>query len=222
MTALEKTIFNAALGAARTYSKMTGGSWLSEGPEVFLQTEVARAIWQADKKGRKVFIDLPNKRISEWLESKISLPREARQRPDIFIVNKSWDPIAAIEVKTKGNFTGVLKDAAKVKKSFKRTGHPKVGYLLVYFEGGKCLKQGEEKQKRETAQKYVRDQFLLQLKKLRKSDRHWSCAAKKVGDTYVYSEEELLKFSDKRQRNWYRGSGFAWAIGLYRLRVAGT
>jgi hypothetical protein len=137
MNALEKTILKSSFDAMRTYSKMSDGGWLSDGPEHFLQTVVACAVWHGNN-NRRVLIDTPYIKIAEWTETLNNLrPRDERQRPDIFITNASWVPRAVIEIKTKGNNSSIDKDAEKIERHFEIKGHATAGYLLIFFLGWK-------------------------------------------------------------------------------------
>jgi hypothetical protein len=216
MKAIEKTILKAARSAAKKYSAMADGAWLSEGPEHFLQNEVAQAVWRESKKNW-VLIDLSNGKINKWIEDKLCLPRDVRKRPDIYVVDHSWDhPIAVIEVKTKGDLNNVLKDAKKIKDSFKYHGAP--GYLLVCRDGFKYLNKGTKSQKRKAAERHRDGQFSKLRKMLRKSDPRWSCISKKCGGTTGGETTDAeVSQTPLKKRNHARGTTYAWGVRLYRF-----
>ncbi|MGO8865859.1 MAG: hypothetical protein ACLQME_05075, partial [Alphaproteobacteria bacterium] len=67
MNKLERTILRAAVTANRNYLKMTDGEWLNHGPEHFLLSEVARAIWR--NQNFWVFVDTSGDNVADALVS---------------------------------------------------------------------------------------------------------------------------------------------------------
>lgn len=184
--------------------------------EHFLQNEVAQTVWRENKENW-VLINSSNRKISKWIESKLCLPRDVRKRPDIYVVDHSWDHcIAVIEVKTRGKVDAVLKDAKKIKGSFKYHGAP--GYLLVNFDGSKYLAKGTKSQKRKAAERHRDDQFSKLIKMLKKSDPRWSCISKKCeGAAGGEATDAELRQMPLKEQNFCRGTSYAWGVRLYRF-----
>jgi hypothetical protein len=125
-----------------------------------------------------------------------------------------------LRVKTKGtnNFVGVLKDAARIEKDFRSTKHNKEGYLLVYFEGWKCLPRGTKGERRKGAKEHLLNLFRRQLEKLQSRDQRWTCVQQEVGGSGGEdTQRQLKKIPNPQKRNWRRNTSFAWGIGLYRF-----
>ena len=143
MNALEKVIIRSAINAQETYMDMSDGEWLSHGPELFLQCEIARAIW---KNGFWVGIDSSTKKTRGYLqEQRGARALNSRKRFDIVVWHKSGRAPslrAAMEIKRAYTIGPVRADADKLKKHLQQRGSAKTAYLLVYSEalGNRGLK----------------------------------------------------------------------------------
>jgi hypothetical protein len=106
----------------------------ADGPEHFLQNEIARAIW---KQRFYVFLDVAEKTVRAQLEG-VQQPSSSLKRFDMCVFYKHSERIrAVIELKTKATFssTSIVLDAKKIEKHFAEdTPHASTGYLLAYSE----------------------------------------------------------------------------------------
>ena len=131
---LEKAILTAAQRAAKEFDKISGGSWLGDGPESFLQIAVGIDI--ARQSDRYVGFEKSPKKLQQEMENKFrgQPPKIHGKRFDLVVWQKATDkPRAIIEVKRSWNKSGPIKDAEKIAKHFRLKSRTCIlGYLLVY------------------------------------------------------------------------------------------
>jgi hypothetical protein len=132
---LERVIVRGAWNAEKTYEKLTGGHWLSHGPESFLQVAIALALRRS---GNFVYIDASIKKAERDKESarRGRPPGNLKQRPDISVWFKATDRLRAIietKLATWGDLQPVGRDAKKIERLMKQK-HSACGYLMVYSE----------------------------------------------------------------------------------------
>src|SRR5712691_927273 len=90
MNGLEKTIFGSATGAQRLHIDMTGGWWLWDGPESFLQHTVARSI---TRKAYEVFIEASPAKIAKEHDKPLrGRPTKMKQKRFDIVVWQKTDP----------------------------------------------------------------------------------------------------------------------------------
>jgi len=152
MSGIERKILDFACGAFNRYHDMTGGGWLSETHESFLQNFVAIEI--SDALDRYVGVDeSPNRIINASEGERRGKPRnDGNKRFDIVVWStnkkankkggkKSYQVMSLIEVKKSHSgvaYSALEKDAAKITDFAKnKVVNVKSGYLLVYIEWSK-------------------------------------------------------------------------------------
>jgi hypothetical protein len=137
MNQLEDVIIKAVKTAQRDYENMTGGWWLSHGPESFLMSAVASKI---SKKGEFwVFLDASPKKIQKELkEHPRGRPRKKNQgkRFDLVVWKKASEELRAIlEIKRAWNIIGLRADRKKMAEYVKSNkDYDIAAYLLAYTE----------------------------------------------------------------------------------------
>jgi hypothetical protein len=134
MNQIERAIVQGAIDAQKRYEAMTGGWWLSHGPELYLQGVIAEHI--AELK-HWVYLDCSIRKIIEYdMGRRRGRPAfNERQRPDISVWYKSRDAIrAVVEIKRAFDVGPVRQDAQKLDRILSAAKGPAAGYLLVYSE----------------------------------------------------------------------------------------
>lgn len=134
MNQLEKAVIDGAKAAQKEYGEMTGGWWLSHGPESFLEHAVATKV---KKKGFWVYPEASPRKIMKERNDrpKGRPPKNIGQRFDLVVWEKSNDNIRAIfEIKRAWNITSLRGDRKKIETFLKRNEYVKSGYLLAYTE----------------------------------------------------------------------------------------
>jgi hypothetical protein len=131
---LEQDIFRGALKAQSSYEEMTGGWWLSHGPESIIQIQIALSL----KKNHYVDAEASPAKILQYHDSK---PRgrpshNRRNRFDLVVWNKSGLKIrAVVEVKRAYNTAPLIRDAEKLRRyAANASSNDFAGYLLFYSE----------------------------------------------------------------------------------------
>jgi hypothetical protein len=140
MTKLEKAFIDGVKAAQKDYSEITGGWWLSHGPESFINHSIAIKVWE---QGFWVYPEASPKKIIDERDDRLKgrPPKGLGQRFDIVVWAKSSDKIRAIlEIKRAWSIADLRSDRDKVATFLKRSKYVKAGYLLVYTEA-----KGEKK-----------------------------------------------------------------------------
>lgn len=133
MNQFEEAVIDGAKAAQEEYGEMTGGWWLSHGPESFLAhaiaTKLKEEFWIYPEASPKKIIKERNSR------PRGPSPKNLGQRFDIVVWAKSINNIRAIiEVKKAWNITSLANDRKKIAIFLKRNKFVKSGYLLAYTE----------------------------------------------------------------------------------------
>jgi len=134
MNQLEKAIINGAEDAQKEYGELTGGWWLSHGPESFIEHSIAIKI---KKKGFWVYPEASPRKIMKERNDhpRGRPPKNLGQRFDLVVWSKSSNNIRAIiEIKRAWNITSLLNDREKIATFLKLNEYVKSGYLLAYTE----------------------------------------------------------------------------------------
>lgn len=133
MNMLEDAMLVGAEEAQKTYERMTEGHWLGHAPELFLQSEVARAIFGA---GFSVYVDASVSKTKLDMKKAPGRPtKDKKKRFDISVWNKSDNTLRAVVEIKRTYFIGALKsDAKKIVNYLRQKGSAKTGYLLVYTD----------------------------------------------------------------------------------------
>jgi len=135
MNQLEMKIIAGAKIAQKDYTSMSGGWWLSYGPESYITCRVADYL----SKGLDlcVFIEASPKKI---LKERLTITRgrpagNLGKRFDIVVWQKSSDDIKAIiEVKKAWDINLLNLDKIKITRYMEKNHFIKTGYLLVYTD----------------------------------------------------------------------------------------
>lgn len=131
MNQLEKTILGSAIRAQNLYKKISGGWWLSHGPEYFITSTLATDIFRLG--GYSVFMEAsPRKILNEITQEQ----RNADNiRFDLAIWEKSTNKIRAIiEIKMARDINVLIKDKIKITDYKRINNFVKNGYILFYTE----------------------------------------------------------------------------------------
>jgi hypothetical protein len=135
MNQLEEAVIDAAKTAQKEYEKMTGGWWLSHGPESFLQHAVAIKVRE---EGFWVYPEASPKKIrkDQDVRPRGRPPRNPDKRFDLVVWQKASNKIRAIlEIKRAWSISDLKGDREKIERFLKFKNNEYVaGYLLAYTE----------------------------------------------------------------------------------------
>ena len=127
MNQLERCILDGAISAQEKYEKMSGGCWLSHGPESFLQIVIAELL--SERTELPIYVDASIKKMMREFERGPGRPSKPNaQRPDITVFHKDETLRAAIEVKRAWSFHPIRKDAKKIQDYLSGRNAAKIGY----------------------------------------------------------------------------------------------
>jgi hypothetical protein len=185
MNKLENRIIGSARDARKVYESMTGGHWIDHAPELFLQCEIARAVFALNF---WVFIDATIKKTAHEIGSRKGRPpTNSKQRFDLTVWSKTGSSVrAVVEVKRTWWLGDIKKDAAKIEAHMKHKLAAKTGYLLVYSD-----------QKQPNGDANLRSRFLDWANEL-----NWTCVDIKTGEGKNYAWGFcLLRFDRQKLRD---------------------
>jgi hypothetical protein len=134
MNKFEQALIEGAKAAQEDYGEITGGWWLSYGPESFIGHTIANKL---RKEGFLVFPEASPKKIREEMDDppKGRPPKNLGQRFDLVVWEKSNEKIkAVIEIKKAWDITLLRTDQKKIATFLKQHEYVKSGYLLAYTD----------------------------------------------------------------------------------------
>ncbi|TAN53806.1 MAG: hypothetical protein EPN26_06625 [Rhodospirillales bacterium] len=132
------TILSGARSAFETYQDLSGGHWVGNAPESFLQACIALAFKDLKDQDDRLYVTLEasTKRILADVDMKIdrrTVKMSDRERFDMLLWYKGGQPRAIIETKKAWNADSCNRDAERIRQWIRAKSNPiNSGYVVGY------------------------------------------------------------------------------------------